>query len=131
VALGGLGSAIAILVSTGVLLALVEAAHEGRGPAAVRALFELDEIVFIVIAWTSAAFYTGAALSSLATSSLPRWLGWLAALLAAVFVLAFLSIFSEDDEGGVLGAISFLALLVNFIWILAASIVLLREDSAE
>jgi hypothetical protein len=131
VALGGLGSAIVILVSSGIFLALIDAAHEGREPAAVRALFELDEIVFMVIAWTSAAFYAGAALSSLAAGSLPRWLAWLAALLAAVFVLAFLSIFSEDDEGGVLGGIFFVAILVNFIWILATSIVLLREPSAE
>jgi hypothetical protein len=131
VALGGLGSAIVILVSSGIFLALIDAAHEGREPAAVRALFELDEVVFIVIGWTSAAFYAGAALSSLATGSLPRWLGWLAALLAAVFVVAFLGVFSENDEGGVLGRLFFVAILVNFIWILAASIILLREQSAE
>jgi hypothetical protein len=131
VALGGLGSAVVILVSSGIFLALIDAAHEGRASAAVRALFELDEIVFLVIGWTSAAFYTGAALSSLGTGSLPRWLGWLAALLAAVFVVAFFGIFSEDDEGGVLGGIFFVAILVNFIWILAASVVLLREQGGE
>jgi hypothetical protein len=131
VALGGLGSAIVILVSSGILLALIDAAHERREPEAVRALFELDEIVFLVLGWTSAAFYAGAALSSLATGSLPRWLGWLAALLAAVFVVAFLGIFSEDDEGGVLGGIFFVAILVNFIWILAASLMLLREQGTE
>jgi hypothetical protein len=76
VALGGLGSAMMILVANGVFLALIEAADEGREPAAVRALFELDEIIFIGIGWTSAVFYLGAALSSLATGSLPRWLGW-------------------------------------------------------
>jgi hypothetical protein len=132
VALGGLGTALMILVANGVFLALVEAADEGREPAAVRALFELDEIVFIGIGWTSAAFYAGAALSSLATGSLPRWLGWIAAALAVVFVVAFLGVFSRDDEGGVLGAIFFIAILVNFLWILATSIVMLRASpSAE
>lgn len=128
VALGGVGSALIILVSSGVFLALIEAADEGREPAAVRALFELDEIVFIVIGWTSAAFYAGVALSSLATRSLPRWLGWIAAALAVVFVVAFLGVFSESDEGGVLGAIFFIGLLVNFLWILAASILMLRAS---
>jgi hypothetical protein len=128
VALGGLGSAIIILVSSGVFLALIEAADEGREPAAVRALFELDEIVFIVLGWTSAAFYAGAALSSLSTRSLPRWLGWLAAALAALFVVALLGVFSEDDDGGVLGAIFFVGILVNFLWILATSIVMLRAS---
>jgi hypothetical protein len=131
VALGGLGSAIVILVSSGILLGLVDAAYERREPEAVRALFELDETVFLVFGWTSAAFYAGAALSSLATGSLPRWLGWVAALLAAVFVVAFLGIFAKSDEGGVLGGIFFVAILVNFIWILAASVMLLRDRVAE
>jgi hypothetical protein len=46
-------------------------------------------------------------------------------------VIAFLSIFSEDDDGGVLGGIFFAAILVNFIWILAASMVLLRDQAAD
>jgi hypothetical protein len=128
VALGGVGSAVTILISSGVFLALIEAADEGREPAAVRALFELDEIVFIVIGWTSAAFYAGAALSSLSTGSLPRWLGWIAAGLATLFVVTFLGIFSEADDGGVLGAIFFVGILINFVWILATSIAMLRES---
>jgi len=130
VALGGVGSALMILVANGVFLALIEAADEGREPAAVRALFELDEIIFIGIGWTSAAFYVGAGLSSLATGSLPRWLGWIAAALAGLFVVASLGVFSRDDEGGVLGAIFFIGILVNFLWILATSIVMLRARPA-
>jgi hypothetical protein len=130
VALGGVGSAVIVLISSGVFLALIEAADEGREPAAVRALFELDEIVFLVFGWTSAAFYLGAALCSLGAGGLPRWLGWVAAVLAAVFVIAFLGIFSEDDDGGVLGGIFFIGILVNFLWILAASIAMLRSRPA-
>jgi hypothetical protein len=129
VALGGVGTAVIILIADAVFLALIEAADEGREPAAVRALFELDEIVFIVIGWTSAAFYAGAALSSLATGSLPRWLGWIAAALAAVFVVCFLGVFSKDDEGGPLGGIFFIGILINFLWILATSIVMLRTKT--
>jgi hypothetical protein len=124
--LGGLGSSIMILVANGILLALVEAADEGREPEAVRALFELDSIMFIGIGITSAAFYAGAALSSLETRSLPSWLGWVAAGLAVAFPITLLGVFSESDEGGVLGGIFFAAILVNFLWVLAASIVMLR-----
>jgi hypothetical protein len=130
VLLGGLGSSLMILVANGVFLALIEAADEGREPEAVRALFELDELMFLGIGITTAAFYAGAALSALATDSLPRWLGWIAAALAVVFPVALLGIFSESDEGGVLGGIFFAAILVNFLWILATSIVMLRERSA-
>jgi hypothetical protein len=131
VLLGGVGSALMILVATGVFLALIEAAHEGRELEAVRALFELDQMMFIGIGITSAAFYAGAALSALQTRSLPAWLGWVAAGLAVVFPLAQLGVFSEGDDGGALGAIFFIAILVNFLWVLATSIVMLREAGAR
>jgi hypothetical protein len=131
VLLGGLGTTLLILASNGVTLAVIEAADEGRESEAVRALFELDELFFLGVGWTSAAFYLGVALSALATGALPRVLGWLAAVLAATFPIAFLGIFSESEDGGVLGAIFFIALLVNFLWILATSIVMLRGAPAR
>jgi hypothetical protein len=130
VALGGLGTAVIILVANGVFLALIEAADERRALGAVRALFELDEVIFIVIGWTSAAFYLGASLSSLATRSLPDWLGWIAAGLVVVFVVGFLGIFSTDDQGGALGVVFFIGILINFLWILATSVVMLRTTPA-
>jgi hypothetical protein len=131
VLLGGLGSALMILASSGVTLTLVEVADEGREPEAVRALLELDQLFFLGIGWTSAAFYAGAALSGRTTGALPRPLVSVAALLAAVFPITFLGIFSESDDGGVLGGIFFLALLVNFLWILATSVVMLRRSEAR
>jgi hypothetical protein len=127
VLLGGLGSTLMILVANGVFLALIEAADEAREPEAVRALFELDEIMFVGIGITSAAFYAGAALSATQTGSLPAWLSYVAAALAVLFPLALLAVFSESDDGGVLGAVFFIGILVNFLWILATSIVMLRE----
>jgi len=127
VALAGIATAVIVLVSSMVFLALIEAADEGREPAAVRALFELDELIFLAIGWTSAAFYGGVAVSSLANGSLPRVLGWIAAGLAVLFPICFFGIFSESDDGGILGGIFFLGILINFIWILATSIVMLRS----
>ena len=129
--LGGLGSSIIIILANAGLLALVFAADEGREPEAVRALFELDETLFLGVGITSAAFYGGVALSSPATRSLPAWLYWPAAALAVVFPLALIGVFSEEDEGGVLGGIFFIALLVNFLWILATSILMVRAGGAE
>jgi hypothetical protein len=127
VLLGGLGSTLMILVANGVFLALIEAADEAREPEAVRALFELDEIMFIGIGITSAAFYAGAALSASQTGSLPAWLSYVATALAVLFPVALLAVFSESDDGGVLGGIFFIGILVNFLWILATSILMLRE----
>jgi hypothetical protein len=132
--LGGLGTAVVVLVAGTVYLSVVEAADAGREPEAVRALFELDETVFLAIGIPSSAFYAGIALSALATRSLPAWLGWIAAILAVLFPITLLGIFSESDEGGVLGGVFFGAFIVNFLWILAASIVMLlrgREAPGE
>ena len=130
VALAGIATAVVVLVASTITLAVVEAADEGREPAAVRALFERDNIAFLAIGWTSAAFYAGIAVSSLGTGSLPRALGWIAAALAVLFPICFFGIFSESDEGGVLGGIFFLGLVINFFWILATSIVMLRSSPA-
>jgi hypothetical protein len=128
VVLGGLGTALVVLVAGTVYLSVVDAADAGREPAAVRALFELDETVFTTLGIPSSAFYAGIALSALGTRSLPAWLGWIAAALAVLFPITLLGIFSESDEGGVLGGVFFGAFIVNFLWILAASIVMLMRE---
>lgn len=128
VALGGVGSATVILIANGILLALVDAAEEGREPAAIRTLFELDQSVYLALAFTSAVFYAGVALSALLTRSLHEWLCWVALVLATVFPLSALGIFSHgDDEGGALGVVFSFAVIVNFLWILVVSALLVRQ----
>jgi hypothetical protein len=126
--LGGLGSALVIIIANGILLATVYAAYEGREPDAVRALFELDNTVFLGLGFTSAAFYGGVALSAIPRRSLPSVLAWAAAALAVAFPVSLLGLFSKADDGGALGTVFFIALLVNFLWIVATSIVLLRTS---
>jgi hypothetical protein len=48
-------------------------------------------------------------------------------LLGAVFLVSLLAVLSADDEGGPLGAVFFITLMVSMLWVLAASIALLRE----
>ena len=128
VILGGLGSAVVILIANAIVLAMVDAADEVREPVAVRALYELDQSILFALGFTSAVFYSGAAISALRTRALPVWLAWSALVLATLFVVSLLGVFSEDEEGGALGALFFLALLLNFIWVLAASVVLLAPE---
>jgi hypothetical protein len=128
--LGGLALASVLLVSDGVYLALVEAADEGREPAAIRALLELDSIIFIPAGFALAALYAGIALSAIPTRSLPGWLGWSAAAFGVFFIVTQLGILSDSEEGGVLGIAFFLGLLAQFLWVLAASIVMIRTAGA-
>jgi Domain of unknown function (DUF4386) len=130
VPLAGAATAVVVLLANGVTLALVVAADQGREPEAVRALFELDQTMFIGFVWTSAAFYAAVALSSLATGSLPRWLGWTAALLVVLFLVGSFGVLSDWDESGGVGFLIFVAFLLNVLWILATSIVMLRAKPA-
>jgi hypothetical protein len=130
VLLGGVGTATIILVASAVLYAVVGAAYDHREPGAVRALFELEEVVFLPVGFTLAVFYVGVALSALGNRSLPAWLGWAAAVFAVVFPIALLGLFSKADDGGVLGTVFFIALVLNFIWVLATSIIMLRATPA-
>jgi hypothetical protein len=129
--LGGVALSAVLFVSGGVYLALVEAADEGREPAAIRALLELDSIIFIPAGFALVALYAGIALSSIPTRSLPAWLGWSAGVFAALFAVTQFGLFSDDEEGGVLGIVFFLALLAQFLWIVAASIVMLGRARPE
>jgi hypothetical protein len=130
VPLAGAATAVVVLISNGAFLALVVAADQGREPEAVRALFELDETLFVGFVWTSAAFYAAVALSSLATGGLPRWLGWTAAALVVLFLAGSFGVFSDWDESGGVGFLIFVAFLLNVLWILATSIVMLRARPA-
>jgi hypothetical protein len=127
VLIGGVALAAVDFVGNGVYLALVQASHEGREPDAIRALLELDSAVFVPAGFALAALYAGVALSALPTGSLPRWLGWSAAGFAAIFLVALLGVFSGDDEGGPLGIVFFLALLAQFLWVIAASVVMIGD----
>jgi hypothetical protein len=129
--IGGVILAATLLVADGVYLALVQAADEGREAAAIRALLELDNAIFVPSGFAIAALYGGIALSALPHRSLPPWLGWSAAAFAGLFLVSLLGVFSSDNEGGPLGIVFFVALMLQFLWVLAASILLIGRAGPE
>jgi hypothetical protein len=58
---------------------------------------------------------------------LPRWLGWLAIVLAAGFVLGAGSVTGDEVDGGVLGVVLFFAYIGLLVWIVGASVSMLRR----
>ena len=118
---------VQMLVAAGVTLALVAASSEGRDPAAVRALFELDNVVFVPAGFALALTLFSAAVGILSTRTLPAWLGWGAGFLAVTFAVGMLGVMSADEEGGPLGVLFWLGLLGALLWVLAAAALLLRQ----
>jgi hypothetical protein len=124
---GALVFSTLLLVAAGVTMALTVAASESRDPAAVRALFELDEVVFIPAGFGLAIMLLAAGAGIVGTRVLPAWLGWVALVLGAGFVVGLLGVMSSDDEGGPLGIVYFVDLMISILWVAAASVALLRE----
>jgi hypothetical protein len=115
-----------VLAANATLLALVYAAEEAREPEAVRALFELDNVMFVPLFFPLIVFHGAAALGIVVTRALPTWLGWVSALVALAYVVGLLGVFDADHEGGALGILVFIGLLVSFLWVLVTSIFMLR-----
>ncbi len=119
-----------VLVANGALLALVYASEDNRAPAVVQALFELDNTMFIPAFFSLVAFHAAAALGIVATGVLPRWLGWVSALVAVVYIIGLFGVFDADHEGGALGFLVFIGLLVSLLWVLATSVLMLTRRFA-
>lgn len=127
--MGGLGFSMMEIGRHGAFLALVEAADKEREEAAaIRALLELDSTLFTGSVFLMVVFHTGIALSAIPRRSLPVWLCWWAAALALLLTIALLGIFSEDyDSTPLFGILLPLGLLATLLWVLAASVVMLRR----
>ncbi|MFN2469628.1 MAG: hypothetical protein ABR583_01270 [Gaiellaceae bacterium] len=129
--MGGLGFSVIEIGRHGAFLALVEAADKGREQAAIRALLELDNTLFTGSVFFLVAFHAGVSLSVIPLRSLPIWLGWWAAALALLFAITALGIFSEDYDGPLFGVLLPLGLLAHLLWVLAASLMILRTGRAD
>jgi len=123
---GAVMFATMMLVSTGVTLALISAADENRNAAALRALFELDNVMFITSGFALALFLLSGAVSIVRTRALTPWIGWTGGALGVAMLVGSLGVLSTDDDGGPLGWVYFVALTITLLWVAAASLSLLR-----
>lgn len=131
VLLGGAAIYAGALFEETVYLAVTNAAYDGREPESVRALYELAETVLVPLRFAVAAFLAGVVLSVLSTKTLPRWLGWTAAFLALFNLLGLLNVFGGDAEEGTFDIFLVIGRQGLLLWIIAASIVLLRAAHGQ
>lgn len=107
VLVGAAVMAVGVAIDSTILLALAEAADDvdATSVQTLQALWDND---FLPIALGTVVFLISAGISILQTGALPRWLGWVALVLAALGVTP----------------IGFVAFLGGGIWILVVSVVL-------
>ena len=80
-----------------------------------------------IIPWAFALMVGAASFAILRSGVLPKWIGWLGAVVVLLHVIGTLWVFTEDDES-LLAGIQFAALMIGPIWNLAVAIVMIRGD---
>jgi hypothetical protein len=115
----GLVSATLKLASFPAAFAAIWRSREGFDPQLATALVDMNNVAF-VLTWTVDAFMLGAAaIVILRSRALPRWLGWLGAIAAAVSLLS----------APLADRVPPVGILLTFVWIVSVSVVLVRRPA--
>ncbi len=115
----GLVSATLKLASFPAAFAAVWRSRQGFDPQLATALVDMNNVAF-VLTWTVDAVMLGAAaIVILKSRALPRWLGWLGAVAAAISLLS----------APVASRVPPVGILLTFVWIVSVSVVLFRRPA--
>lgn len=128
---GGLITAAALIV----FYAAAALHPAANGPDITHALVDASTMVLAVSAPAAVVFFVANGLSILRTGFLPAWLAWLAwlALVTALFnAFGLGNVFTDHGAFASDGVLGFLiGFLLFLVWVLAASIVLVRKLAGE
>lgn len=113
----GVGSAVLKLSSIPAVFAVMWRSQQGFDPQVATALLDMNDAAF-TLTWLLDGVMLGAAAVVIFRSAvLPRWLGWLGAVAAAIS-LASIPVANHVPPIGI---------LLTFVWIVGTSIVLIRR----
>jgi hypothetical protein len=127
VALAGIAGTTMGIVADALVVTFVRAVGHGAAGASLWIGYGADHWIGTLLAVPLAIFLLGAGFGTRASGALPRWLGWLAIVLAAGFVLGAGSVTGDEVDGGVLGVVLFFAYIGLLVWIVGASVSMLRR----
>ncbi len=125
VALAGIAGTAVGVVSNTLVITFVRAVGHGAGGNALWIGYPSGPDG-VLIAVPVAVFLLGAGLGARATRMLPRWLAWLAVVLAAMFVLGASGVMGDEVDGGILGAGLLFGYAGLVVWIVGSSVSMLR-----
>jgi hypothetical protein len=91
-----------------------------------HALYDVANDLFFMVGFAIAVFFVSAAIAVRVTGALPSWLGPAALLVAVLNLVGGVGLFAKSGFFAIGGAFGFIVPTVTLLWILAASVVLLR-----
>ena len=106
--------------------------NEPSSDEIVRLAWDLNAIAAVGVAGAALVIFAGAATMIRSTRRFPMWLGWLATLGVVLAVISIFTLLVDPDSPGVApgGFVSAgLPLIVAMAFIIATSVVILREDA--
>jgi hypothetical protein len=120
----GAAGGVLILAGTGVLNAA--AFQVSLSPAVNHALYNLANDMFFMSGFALAAFFTVAAVAVAGTNAMPAAMCPAAVLAAVLNLVSPVGLFAKSGFFAIGGAFGFIVPIVSLLWVLAASVLLLR-----
>jgi hypothetical protein len=130
VTLVGIAATSIGMVGNALVIVFVRAVGHGASGSALWIGYGADHWLGVLTALPLAVFLLGAGLGARVTGIFPGWLGWLAVVLSGLFVVGAGSVTGDEVDGGILGLPLFVGYIGLLIWIVAASVSMLRAHRA-
>ena len=123
---GGACTAAVAFATTGISASLAYGTNIHGDAGAVRALYDLNLIAGVFIAFTLAVFVAAGSIVMIRSGAVSRWLGE-AGVVLAIFLLVVGGSFASSGPFAPSGAIGLIGLLAFALWTLIASVRLVME----
>jgi hypothetical protein len=123
---GGVAAVALVLAGTAVLNAAVFRVADAGDANLNLALYDVSNDLFFMSSFAFAAFFAGAALAIASTGALPSALAPAGLVVALISVVSAVGLFAKSGFFAIGGAAGFIVPLASLIWVIAASIAMLR-----
>jgi hypothetical protein len=123
---GAVGGVVLIFAGTAVMNGAVFQVASAGDANLNHALYDVANDLFFMVGFAIAVFFVSAAIAVRVTGALPSWLGPAALLVAVLNLIGGVGLFAKSGFFAIGGAFGFIVPTVTLLWILAASVVLLR-----
>ena len=127
---GGLVGVVMIFGGNAVLNAAVFHVAAARDLVLNHALYDLANDLFFMSGFGFFVFFWGAAMAIRGTEALPAWLAPAAVVAAFLNLLVPIGLFAKSGFFAIGGGFGFIGPLVTVLWVLAASVYMLRGQPA-